>query len=144
MHHNREQSHSARHMPLTLLCMDLPGCAVSRGARVGLDIEDGSRGTRQRPLALARRHFSPTEIAALAGGAALTGSTICARTWQRPLQHTRGSSLPLAGIADEDEQRRHFLRLWTLKEAYVKALGRGVLARPGLQVLHRNAEYQSE
>ena len=82
----------ASHMPLTLLCMDLPGCAVSRGARVGLDIEDGSRGTRQRPLALARRHFSPAEIATLAGGAALTDSTICARTWQRPLQHTRGSS----------------------------------------------------
>lgn len=64
--------HTACQMPLTLLCTDVPGCAVSRGGRVGLDIEDGGRGTRQRPLALARRHFSPAEIAALAGGP-LTG-----------------------------------------------------------------------
>lgn len=51
---------------------------------------------------------------------------------------------PSAGIADEKEQRRHFLRLWTLKEAYVKALGRGVLARPGLQVLHQNTTCGSD
>lgn len=40
-----------------------------------------------------------------------------------------------AGITDEAEQQRHFLRLWTLKEAYIKAHGRGVHSHPGLQVL---------
>ncbi len=41
--------------------------------------------------------------------------------------------MALTGIADEGERRHHFLRLWTLKEAYVKALGRGIRTRPGLQ-----------
>ena len=31
------------------------------------------------------------------------------------------------------ERARGFVRLWTLKEAYVKAVGRGIGARPGLQ-----------
>ena len=36
------------------------------------------------------------------------------------------------GCAEGSERARHFVRLWTLKEAYVKAVGRGIGARPGL------------
>ena len=44
-----------------------------------------------------------------------------------------GCCCPAAGCADEAERARRFVRLWTLKEAYVKAVGRGIGARPGLQ-----------
>ena len=43
------------------------GCAVSCGGLVGLDIESDERLTRRNPLALARRHFSPQELASLQG-----------------------------------------------------------------------------
>ena len=43
------------------------GCAVSCGSLVGLDIESDERLTRRNPLALARRHFSPQELASLQG-----------------------------------------------------------------------------
>jgi len=33
-------------------------------------------------------------------------------------------------VADDDERARAFMRLWTLKEAYVKALGLGIAGRP--------------
>jgi hypothetical protein len=38
-----------------------------------------------------------------------------------------------AGMATGAERAAHFVRLWTLKEAYVKALGRGIGAPPGLR-----------
>ena len=37
-----------------------------------------------------------------------------------------------AGISSADAQAKHFIRLWTLKEAHVKATGRGILAAPGM------------
>jgi hypothetical protein len=37
-----------------------------------------------------------------------------------------------AECAEGEERAQHFVRLWTLKEAYVKAVGRGIGARPGL------------
>lgn len=36
------------------------------------------------------------------------------------------------GCAEGEERAQHFVRLWTLKEAYVKAVGRGISGRPGL------------
>ena len=39
----------------------------------------------------------------------------------------------LAGFENLAEQTRLFIRLWCLKEAYVKATGRGILAPPGLR-----------
>ena len=33
-------------------------------------------------------------------------------------------------VADDDERARAFMRLWTVKEAYVKALGLGIAGRP--------------
>ena len=38
----------------------------------------------------------------------------------------------LAGCEEGAARAQHFVRLWTLKEAYVKAVGRGIGARPGL------------
>lgn len=38
-----------------------------------------------------------------------------------------------AGISDVNERARRFVELWTLKEAYVKAVGRGISAAPGLK-----------
>ena len=38
-----------------------------------------------------------------------------------------------AGIEDAATRARLFIRLWTLKEAYVKANGRGISAPPGLR-----------
>lgn len=37
------------------------------------------------------------------------------------------------GFEDAGERARLFMRLWTLKEAYVKATGRGISAPPGLK-----------
>ncbi|KAK9290271.1 hypothetical protein L1049_008438 [Liquidambar formosana] len=36
----------------------------------------------------------------------------------------------LTSISDPEVQRQEFIKLWTLKEAYVKALGRGFSAAP--------------
>lgn len=38
-----------------------------------------------------------------------------------------------AGFENPAEQQRLFIRLWCLKEAYVKATGRGIMAHPGLK-----------
>ena len=41
------------------------GCAVTRGAQIGLDAEDSHRLTRTDPIKLARRRFSPLELVSL-------------------------------------------------------------------------------
>lgn len=66
--------------------------AAGRGLRVGIDVEAFAR---RRNLEIARRYFSPREIAGL-------------------------RALPPA------DQPRRFLELWTLKEAYLKAIGMGI------------------
>ncbi|KAK9833335.1 hypothetical protein WJX81_007623 [Elliptochloris bilobata] len=81
----------------------LLGCAVAVDAAVGLDVEEAERMTRSDPLRLARRRFSAAEAAAL------------------------------ERVASPSERAAHFVRLWTLKEAYVKAVGRGIDAPPGLR-----------
>lgn len=42
-------------------------------------------------------------------------------------------SPPPRAALPEEARPAHFIKLWTLKEAYVKALGRGINAPPGLQ-----------
>ena len=77
----------------------LLGVAVSPpGLAVGLDAEAAGRAPRGGCLRVARRHFARADVAAL-------------------------ESLP-AGPARDAE----FVRLWTLKEAYVKATGHGIRA----------------
>jgi phosphopantetheine--protein transferase-like protein len=67
---------------------------------VGVDCEDEQRRTSSAADKLAKRWLSASEAAAL------------------------------ADIADGEERAAAFMRLWTLKEAYVKALGTGIAAHP--------------
>jgi len=74
--------------------------AVSVGRRVGIDIESLARVTRHNPVKLARRWLSADEAGALQQG------------------------------ASKLERAQAFIRLWTMKEAYVKALGCGFSGKP--------------
>ncbi|KAH9307610.1 hypothetical protein KI387_035521, partial [Taxus chinensis] len=75
-------------------------CGVTTNSSVGIDVEEKLRRTSTNVLAFANRWFSSTEIA-----------------W-------------LDASTDPEEQRKKFIQLWTLKEAYVKALGRGISGAP--------------
>ena len=89
--------------PLCFSVAHAPGallCAVSLGAEVGCDVEDASRGSDASGQRLARRYFTAAEAASL-------------------------DALPPG-----ESRRRRFIQMWTLKEAYVKALGRGIAAAP--------------
>lgn len=48
-----------------------------------------------------------------------------------------------ADVTDPAERQRRFVQLWTLKEAYVKAVGRGISAHPGLKVHHLSQQQPS-
>lgn len=74
----------------------LVALAVSSDIPVGLDVEDMRRGTKKSAMEVARRRFSAEEA-----------------RW-------------LGSFQDPAEQSRRFLQLWTLKEAYVKAEGKGM------------------
>ncbi|XP_010913670.1 uncharacterized protein [Elaeis guineensis] len=67
---------------------------------IGIDIEEKQRKTSNNILSLAHRYFSPVEVAYL------------------------------KTLADPECRQSEFIRLWTLKEAYVKALGRGFSGTP--------------
>ena len=81
----------------------LIGVAVTTGRAVGLDAESKARKTRGDALRLARRRFSQVEID------------------------------QLERIEDPEARAALFMKLWTLKEAYVKAVGKGISAPPGLR-----------
>ncbi|XP_010543787.1 PREDICTED: uncharacterized protein LOC104816589 isoform X2 [Tarenaya hassleriana] len=78
----------------------LIACGVTVNVPIGIDVEDKRRSITHDVLAFARRYFSSDEVNFL-------------------------SSLP-----DAEVQREEFIKLWILKEAYVKALGRGFSASP--------------
>lgn len=78
----------------------LIACGVTTKSSVGIDVEEKGRRMSNNILKFARRYFSLPEIA-----------------W-------------LEGFPDPEKQRRKFVQLWTLKEAYVKALGRGISGAP--------------
>ncbi|KAG2271896.1 hypothetical protein Bca52824_066451 [Brassica carinata] len=67
---------------------------------VGIDVEDKTRKMRHDVLSLAKRFYSSREVEFL------------------------------SSIADMEARRKEFIKLWTLKEAYVKALGKGFSASP--------------
>ncbi|KAJ0264137.1 4'-phosphopantetheinyl transferase domain-containing protein [Hirschfeldia incana] len=75
-------------------------CGITVNAPVGIDVEDKTRKTRHDALSLSKRFYSSREVKFL------------------------------SSIADAEAQRKEFIKLWTLKEAYVKALGKGFSASP--------------
>ncbi|URD99956.1 4'-phosphopantetheinyl transferase superfamily [Musa troglodytarum] len=75
-------------------------CGVTVDVPIGIDIEEKRRKPVNNLLSLAHRYFSPYEV-----------------------QY-------LASFMDPENRQSEFLRLWTLKEAYVKALGRGFSGAP--------------
>ncbi|CAO2168533.1 unnamed protein product [Urochloa humidicola] len=78
----------------------LIACGITMDTPIGIDIEEKKRKTMKNILSLARRYFTPSEVDYL------------------------------TKILDPDAQQKEFIKLWTLKEAYVKALGRGFSGAP--------------
>ncbi|XP_031743729.1 uncharacterized protein LOC101203236 isoform X2 [Cucumis sativus] len=78
----------------------LIACGVTMHSPIGIDVEAKTRKIKNNIIAFAKRFFSPNEIEFL------------------------------SAISDPESQRQEFIKLWTLKEAYVKALGRGFSATP--------------
>lgn len=75
-------------------------CGVTLDLPIGIDIEEKQRKTSNNILSLAHRYFTSVEAAYL------------------------------KTLADPECRQSEFIRLWTLKEAYVKALGRGFSGAP--------------
>ncbi|CAO2195252.1 unnamed protein product [Urochloa humidicola] len=75
-------------------------CGITMETPIGIDIEEKKRKTMKNMLSLARRYFTPSEVDYL------------------------------TKIPDPEAQQKEFIKLWTLKEAYVKALGRGFSGAP--------------
>ncbi|KAF7094491.1 hypothetical protein CFC21_096796 [Triticum aestivum] len=78
----------------------LIACGIAMDANIGIDIEENKRKKTKSILSLARRFFTPS-----------------------------GTDY-LAEISDSYVQEKEFFKLWTLKEAYVKALGLGLSSAP--------------
>ncbi|KAK1389660.1 L-aminoadipate-semialdehyde dehydrogenase-phosphopantetheinyl transferase-like [Heracleum sosnowskyi] len=78
----------------------LVACGVTIDCPIGIDVEDKERKIKHDIMAFAQRYFSQQE------------------------------KKLLKSISDPELQRLEFLKLWTFKEAYVKALGRGFSGAP--------------
>ncbi|KAI7730772.1 hypothetical protein M8C21_020877 [Ambrosia artemisiifolia] len=78
----------------------LIACGVTVGSPIGIDVEEKQRTMKNRILSFAKRYFSREEVEVL------------------------------SAISDAEVQRHEFIKLWTLKEAYVKALGIGFSGAP--------------
>ncbi|KAK9196723.1 hypothetical protein WN943_004854 [Citrus x changshan-huyou] len=78
----------------------LVACGVTVNVPIGIDVEEKQRRLKNKILAFAKRYFSPDEVKLL------------------------------TAISDPEIQRQELIKLWTLKEAYVKAVGRGFSAAP--------------
>lgn len=78
----------------------LIACGVVLNKPIGIDVEEKQRILKNSISSFAKRYLSQREVEFL-----LT-------------------------FSDPEIQRQEFIKLWTLKEAYVKALGRGFSAAP--------------
>ncbi|KAK3249945.1 hypothetical protein CYMTET_40649 [Cymbomonas tetramitiformis] len=88
----------------------LIACAVSQHSNIGVDVEGSTRKSKRGCVRLAQRWFSKEEAGSVAS---------------QPDDHRRA---------------RCFLRLWTLKEAVVKACGAGIAGMPFASFTARAAE----
>ncbi|WVY96713.1 hypothetical protein V8G54_028864 [Vigna mungo] len=77
-----------------------PIIGIVFSSSIGIDVEEKQRRLKNDTLAFAQRFFSPLEI--------------------EMLTH----------IVDPELRLQELIKLWTLKEAYVKALGKGFSASP--------------
>ncbi|CAH9082141.1 unnamed protein product [Cuscuta epithymum] len=78
----------------------LVACGVTGGSPIGIDVEEKLRAVRNNVLSLARRYLSGPEFEFL------------------------------SSIKHSEAQHQEFIKLWTMKEAYVKALGVGFSGSP--------------
>ncbi|KAF7147248.1 hypothetical protein RHSIM_Rhsim03G0072000 [Rhododendron simsii] len=78
----------------------LIACGVAIDSPIGIDVEEKQRTIKNDILCFARRYFSHEEVDFL------------------------------AAVPNAEVQRQEFIKLWTLKELYVKALGRGFSGAP--------------
>ncbi|PWA82284.1 major facilitator superfamily protein [Artemisia annua] len=78
----------------------LIACGVTIDSPIGIDVEEKKRTMKNKILSFAKRYFTNEEMEVL------------------------------RAISDPEVQRQEFIKLWTLKEAYVKALGRGFSGAP--------------
>ncbi|CAH9143107.1 unnamed protein product [Cuscuta epithymum] len=78
----------------------LVACGVTGGSPIGIDVEEKQRAVKNNILSLARRYLSGPEFEFL------------------------------SSINDSEAQHQEFIKLWTMKEAYVKALGVGFSGSP--------------
>ncbi|PWA49379.1 holo-ACP synthase [Artemisia annua] len=78
----------------------LIACGVTTDSPIGIDVEEKKRTMKNKILSFAKRYFTNEEVEVL------------------------------RAISDLEVQRQEFIKLWTLKEAYVKALGRGFSGAP--------------
>ncbi|XWS59476.1 hypothetical protein CRYUN_Cryun08bG0125400 [Craigia yunnanensis] len=75
-------------------------CGVTVNVPIGIDVEEKQQRIKNNIITFAQRYFSRYEVELL------------------------------TAISDPEVQRQKFIKLWTLKEAYVKALGKGFSAVP--------------
>uniref|UniRef100_A0A7N0UBQ5 holo-[acyl-carrier-protein] synthase n=1 Tax=Kalanchoe fedtschenkoi TaxID=63787 RepID=A0A7N0UBQ5_KALFE len=78
----------------------LIACGVTSDSPIGIDVEEIQRRLTRDILSFACRYFTPDEVEYL------------------------------SAISDSEVQKRELLKLWTIKESYVKALGRGFSGAP--------------
>ncbi|CAI9097713.1 OLC1v1034185C1 [Oldenlandia corymbosa var. corymbosa] len=78
----------------------LIACAVAVDSPIGLDVEEKNRVLRHNIMSFAKRFFTKHELQVL------------------------------SAISDPQVQHQELIKLWTLKEAYVKASGRGFSGAP--------------
>ena len=122
--------------------------AISRGVAVGLDLErrNPERSRKRRYVELARRYFHPLEAAAVAAIAEAETETeeadmetTKAGTERQEMEIGEGTReiTTTAGKGKENttvtDTERVFTQIWTMKEAVVKAAGRGIAAYPGFK-----------